>query len=510
MLRIQARSGATIGEKLIAIDYKFTDAYGQPLFSPYWAALRASQGVLDTTLTLPFVSRTFKLIYRIVTPDTIYQSEIPDLAIGHVIGVAGQSNAEGWSPPPYPMPIGDVRVLRGERYWEYGSNPSGRRWNGPWVYMANKFRELVPDGLPIGIVNTAEGGTSLVAWSANGDWKRTASLPDDKATIYGNALRMFRCAGGNMEAICWIQGEADVVSTSVDEYREAFKQLVLNFESDLQRTQRFYHLQISGQVGNLMEWRPLGWGWIREAQRELFGSKLVGSAVGYPLSFDGIHYEVTTTAAVGHRFAAALATEQYGVENPLYPPITVDSVLLVDIDTDRAELGKKILVKCVQGAKPAGLIEGQSYRGFELMHGERRYGTTEVIASAHEFLSGWIEVRLRHSVITDSGWSVSYGIRGDVQEANVFDTCKASILPNNLVAFLDVPAIPGVEPKKPGPVLEVREVAPGGECQYRWFDLLGNEVGAGQKADGLPAGTYLFVKICGGEITTSKRILLPR
>lgn len=290
LLRVQALSGAAHGDRLLAIDYRFVDAYNRTLFSPYWAALRARNGVLDTTLNIPFIPQTFKLLYRIVSPDSIYTSEIQDLAIGHVIGVAGQSNAEGWSPPPYPDPIGDVRVLRNKKYWEYGANPSGKRWNGPWVYMANKFRELVPDGLPIGIVNTAKGGTGLVStWTQAGTWKRNATKHDDPNTAYGNAIRMFMAAGGNMEAICWIQGEADVVYTSLDEYRDGFKQLVHDLEEDLDRDLNFYHWQISGQRDNAGEWRPLGWGWIREAQRELYDSKLVGSAVAYPLSIDGIH-----------------------------------------------------------------------------------------------------------------------------------------------------------------------------------------------------------------------------
>ncbi|HET6511706.1 MAG TPA: sialate O-acetylesterase, partial [Candidatus Kapabacteria bacterium] len=202
LLRVQAHSGASLSDRLIAIDYRFVDAYNRTLFSPYWSALRAVNGALDTTLKIPFIRQTFKLLYRIVTPDSIYIGELQDLAIGHVIGVAGQSNAEGWSPPPYPDPIGDVRVLRNTKYWEYGSNPSGKRWNGPWVYMANKFRELVPDGLPIGIVNTAKGGTGLVStWTSAGTWKRNDAKHDDPNTVYGNAIRMFRAAGGNMEAI---------------------------------------------------------------------------------------------------------------------------------------------------------------------------------------------------------------------------------------------------------------------------------------------------------------------
>jgi hypothetical protein len=517
-LRVIAQTGVRAGDRVVALDYRFVDAYSRPLFSSFWSPLRAKNGLLDTTLRIPFLKQTFKLLYRLVTSDSIYEGEIPDLAIGHVIGVAGQSNAEGWSPPPFPDPIGDVRVLRGTEFWEYGSNPSGKRWNGPWVYMANKFRELVPDGLPIGIVNTAKGGTGLVTnWSQAGLWKRNDARHDDPNTIYGNAIRMFRGAGGNMEAICWIQGEADVAYTSLEQYQKGFEQLVRNMEEDLARKLNFYHLQISGQIDNGAEWRPLGFGWIREAQRKLYGSKLVGSAVAYPLSFDGIHYENSTTQAVGHRFAAAIASDRYGVESQLYPPVVADTAIIVDIDTDRSELGKKILLRCLQGSSVAGLLTDRTYRGFELRNENIRFDTARTVARTHPYAPGWIEITLKDSTIFDTaGWYLSYAIRADVHNANVLDTCTASNLPNALVAFLDIPVGAGKEPPQPEPQLgfDQTEDLPEG-CLYRWFDLLGKEVDFGignpeEMSSVLAPGPYLFVKTCGHQVSCGKWLVLPR
>lgn len=512
MLRIIAHSGDLITSKVLALDYRITDAYNQPVYSPYWSRLRAHDGLLDTTLVLSFYPRGFNLVYRIVTPDSIYNGIVSDLAMGHLFGIAGQSNAEGWSPPPFADLIGDVRIMRGPRYWEYGANR--KRWNSPWIFMANKFRALVPDGLPIGLVNTAAGGTSLVAWSQAGDWKRNPAMPDDPRTIYGKAIRMLRAAGGNMEALFWIQGEADVVSASDSEYRAAFTELTQNFERDLGHRPAFYHSQISGQTGNPGLWRPLGWGLIREAQRDLAPSKLVATAVAYPLSFDAIHYENITMEAIGHRFAAALAHEGYQIRSQLYPPLTVDKALIVDIDSERPELGKRFLLSCIQGAEPAGFAPGRPFRKFELRNGDERFDTSRVSARAHTFAPGWIEVWLRDSTIMDtSGWYVSYAIRADVDGADAVDTCSASVLPNALVAFLDVPVTAGREPERPKPLSADAQRA-AEECTYRWFTLLGAElpvsIAEPAAGRGLPPGIYLSVKTCGREVSSGKLVVLPR
>jgi hypothetical protein len=512
LLRLLATSGTTVASTVLALDYRFTDSYNRAIYLPYWSGLRARNGEIDTTLRLPYFAKTFTLHYRLVTPDSIYGGEIPDLAMGHVFGVAGQSNAEGWSPPPYEPPIGDTRILRGSKFWEYGANQ--KRWNSPWVYMANKFRTLVPDGLPIGIVNTAVGGSSLVAWSQVGDWKRSASNPRDPLTIYGRALRMLRNAGGNMEALFWIQGESDVVSTSDSEYKAAFKELTINLESDLKHSLNFYHSQISGQIDNPGDWRPLAWGAIRNAQRDLSPSKLVATAVAYPISFDGIHYETVTMQTIGHRFAAAVADEQYGVRSVLYPPITIDQALIVDIDSERPELGKKFLLPCLQGEEPASLQMGRSFHRFELRNGEERFDTSRVFAKAHTYAAGWIEVGLKDSTILDTaGWYISYAVRADVNGADAVDTCTASSLPNALAAFLDVPVKVGSEPERPA---QLKAAPPTHipHCETRCFSLLGAEVLVSKRPVAstaeLPPGVYLWVTRCGHEVSSGKLVVLPR
>lgn len=475
LLRIVIRSGREAGDRVLAVDYKLATDKGEPILDPFWSALKATEGKIDTTIVVPFLSKSFTFHYKIVTPDSIYTGSSYHLRIGHIFAIAGQSNAQGWSPPPYPQPDGDVWVLRNFRYWEYGAIPSGLRWNGPWIYMANYFQKLVNDSLPIGIVNMAKGGTSLVAHSKEGNWQRNDASPEDVTTPYGHALRTFRSAGSNFEALFWIQGEADVVSTTCEEYREGFKELVENFETDLDHSPEFYHLQISGQKLNDGGPSHFAWAYIREAHRSLHKSTLVGSAISYPLSFDGIHYERITTEAVGHRFAAAHAWKHYKQPSPLFPPIEIDSALLVYEDTTEPELGMKVVIRCRQGDNNARFLPGQPFYGFELKQGIRRYDTTQVVARVHPKLPGWIEVRIMNQVIHDTdGWSVSYAIRGDPGRANAMDTCTASVLPNALVAFMDEPIVVGEEVTVP--VADVRQRQPGRNCTYTLFDISGKTI----------------------------------
>lgn len=450
-LRITVDRGPANNDRVISVDYQILNDRGEPLPTFEWSALRSRDGSIDTAIEIPILRSGVRFQYRIVTPARLYEGTVPNLYVGHVIGIAGQSNAEGWSPPPYPKAIGDLRMLRFAMTWEYGAGATGGKWNGPWIYMANKLRALLDDGLPIGIVNAAEGGTSLVAWSPYGSWKRSEGSPRDTRTVYGRALQLFRSAGGNMEAMFWIQGEADVVGTSDSDYVKAFAQLRRNFEIDLNRSQSFYHFQIGGQLDNPgFPDHPYTWGVIRNAQRHLDSSILVGTAVGYPVSFDGIHYENVTVHAVGERFAGALADKRYNIMNELYQPIEPDSAIVVNIDDSDTTKGKKIVLWCNRGDQSVSFISSARFHGFQLAFDSVHFDTGQTVARVNSNYPERIEITLKDSVLMDTtGWSLSYAILPDVQRANVLDTSTATVLPNALVAFMHLPVSPGTLPKPP-------------------------------------------------------------
>src|SRR5207249_7780957 len=73
---------------------------------------------LDTTILIP-VLRNFTLSFRSERDS----GSISNLCVGHIFGIAGQSNAQGWSPPPFVEPHGDIRMLRNDSAWQKGEDP---------------------------------------------------------------------------------------------------------------------------------------------------------------------------------------------------------------------------------------------------------------------------------------------------------------------------------------------------------------------------------------------------
>ena len=120
---------------------------------------------------------------------------IENLSVGHIFAIAGQSNAQGWSPPPFINPHGDIRMLRGDSAWQAGEDPTGGMYASPWIEFSYKLQELLNDSLPIGLVNAAIGGTGLVNKTGNGWWQRNDALHTDTSTVYGNAIIFFLNAG---------------------------------------------------------------------------------------------------------------------------------------------------------------------------------------------------------------------------------------------------------------------------------------------------------------------------
>jgi hypothetical protein len=278
---------------------------------------------LDTIVALPIGRVTYSLYWSADSAGSTVRGVIHGLTPGHIIGIAGQSNAQGYTWPMIEPARGDIRMLRNNDNWEHAAEPTGNVAGGPWIVMANRLYEQLGDSLPIGIVNTAIGGTGLTVSTSSGQWTRTEANHFD-SSIYGSALRRFRHAGSLFEAITWIQGEADgSFLPNPTTYRKAFATLKDEIVEDLGHATLFFHLQISGSsvpnawVGYLSQ--------VREALRELPGSTLVGTAIGRSLEPDNIHYSVTTVHAVGNMFADAILATRFGKSSPMYPPLQPDA-----------------------------------------------------------------------------------------------------------------------------------------------------------------------------------------
>jgi len=418
------------------IGLKITDSVGSNIPSLSLLEFSFHNNTLDTFFTFPQLSK-FTIVWHILDGE-IDSGKIDNLCVGHVFGIAGQSNAQGWSPPPFVTPQGNIRMLRNDSAWEAGEDPTGGMYASPWIQFANRLQGLLNDSLPIGIVNAAIGGTGLVTKTSAGWWQRNEALHDDIASVYGNALRKFLAAGAKFEALFWIQGESDCVGVTKNDYSTAFRQLINNFEEDLGVPIQVFHFQIGGQIGNPDK---IDWGIIREAQRNLPLSTLVGTAVGNVIGWDGIHYSANTEIMVGDRFAGAIAKEIYSIPNNFYPPILPNNSAALE-PCSFPYKGFKIVFGTTRASLPTELKVVDTLRGFQIRVNSLLLDTSRIFAKVESSNKSIIDIFLRDSsLMPNDDLQLSYALTGDVSNVNVTDNDSSTSVPNYLPAFIDIPVL---------------------------------------------------------------------
>ncbi|HEX5315894.1 MAG TPA: sialate O-acetylesterase, partial [Candidatus Kapabacteria bacterium] len=336
-----------------------------------WAQINIHNGIVDTLLTIPKSLRDYSIYWRTGLGPTDTGGIIARLTPGHIIGIAGQSNAVGHVWPDsgkfVAVPQGDIRMLINNSSWQQAGEPTDGEGQGPWIEMANELYAKIGDTLPIGIVNRAVDGTGLTLSIGSGRWLKNS--PDTNDKMYPNAVDRFRHAGSELECLTWIQGEADGQGGGVlwnpAAYHTQFGNLIRNFESDLADTFPVFHLQISGFSGNANSTGayPI----VREAQRVLPPSTIVGTAIGRPLWDSAFHYTVATYQAVGQMFAGAVLKELYGINAPMYPPLMPDTVATLDSITDGSIKGKYCFsIGWTRAGKPVTLTSLSAFQYFAI------------------------------------------------------------------------------------------------------------------------------------------------
>ena len=369
-----------------------------------WKTANVIGGSFDTVIRVHRTLHSYVLYWNADSAGDTTAGSIANLCPGHIVGIAGQSNAQGWTFEMVHDPTGMSRVLRDTLAWQPAREPTGNVAGGPWIVMSDVLYQMIGDSLPIGIVNVAIGGTGLTQDGPSGRWIRIPSNPLD--SIYGAAVRRFRAAGSELECLCWIQGEADAGLLLIPAfYQNQFDTLIHEFWSDLQDSFPVYHLQVGGWSYTKTPFFPQ----VHEAQRHLTPSKLVGTAVGRTVEGDGVHYNVPTLWAVGRMFAGAILREQYGIASAMYPPLLPDTSAYLDSILDGSipgrycfslgwsRDGRRVPLSSVQDAQYFGLTKD----GVGNDTGEAWF---RIAPDSTRVLIG-----LRHDSITlDHDWRITY------------------------------------------------------------------------------------------------------
>jgi hypothetical protein len=251
------------------------------------------------------------------------------LGVGDLWIVAGQSNASGTGHGAADDgPELGVHVLANNERWRLAAHPLNEpagtdhpnRDNGAVTSPALRFaktlrREL---GYPIGLVQTAKGGSALVEWHVE---------EDPQAKLWHNMVHCVRLAGGRARGMLWYQGCSDHRPGCCENYADRFARFIA-------RTRETFG-PLALVTAQLNRWTDvehppevhLGWSLVREAQRQVtrLGDAVVVAAMNTPLS-DGIHSSASGNVILGERLARAALGAFYGKGIPWQSPNVRDAV----------------------------------------------------------------------------------------------------------------------------------------------------------------------------------------
>lgn len=216
--------------------------------------------------------------------------------------LAGQSNMVGRARMEREeAPDPRVHLLRREGGWALARHPLHEsRAPGYGHGLGLSFaKEMVRrTGVPIGLIPTAVGGTSLAQWDP-------AGKPEGRRSLYGALLSRCRVAGGRVAGILWYQGESDAGNEDdSSSYGERFARFVRELRADLGQPELpFFFAQLSRYaIGG----RTAGpWNQVQEAQRAA-ESRIphTGLIATVDLELDDpIHLDQDSLSRVGVRFA---------------------------------------------------------------------------------------------------------------------------------------------------------------------------------------------------------------
>ncbi len=403
-----------------------------------WSSVTVRNDTVDTLITVPKSLRNYSIYWRTGLAANDTGGMISGLTPGHIIGIAGQSNAQGFTWEMIVPAEGDIRMLpRNDSTWVPAHEPTGGAGGGPWIVMANELYQRIGDTLPIGIVNAAIGSTALTTTSLSEPiWRRNPNNPED-TSLYGKALRLFRSAGSELECLGWIQGEGDAgYMPNPNIYRVAFANLMEGFHEDLTDTFPIFHLQIGGDNGAATD----NWPAVREAERILPPSILVGTALGRSVD-DGLHYSPPTMTAVGQMFAGALLKERYGISTPMYPPLMPDSNAVLDSITDGSIVGHYCFsVRWFRNNLPTQIALLNPVQYFALQKDGSMMDTSQVWARISPSDPTRILIGLRNDSITlNHDWRVTYDATSESDRAPLATVDPASGDTIFATAFYELP-----------------------------------------------------------------------
>lgn len=263
---------------------------------------------IETCLT---VNKNHNWCEWAVRGDIIYHIGVGDLYV-----IAGQSNSCGYGKDTVydPSELG-VHILKNDGKWHLAAHPLQDCTNGydaknrddgsvgHSLYLSfakNVKREV---GYPIGLIQTAKGGTSIQEWS-----------PDAEDSLFENMIARIQKAGGRISGIVWYQGGADTTMERCRQYQTNLLRLITAARETLKCVSLpFFIFQISKVLDPASDWDDECYAIVREAQRRLGREKNVYSLpTGDCVLSDFAHISAKSNICLGERLAKSVLAHVYG------------------------------------------------------------------------------------------------------------------------------------------------------------------------------------------------------
>ena len=262
-----------------------------------------------------------------------------DVYVGDLWILAGQSNMEGVGDlidvePPSPF----VHSYQSREQWAIAEEPLHWLDESPYLVHHQLLygRDAVPSELqprdplrnkgaglgisfgkelysltnvPIGLIPSAHGGTSMEQWNPQ-------LRNEGGGSLYGATLQRFQHVGSSVAGILWYQGESEANPELIVEYPERLTALVDAFRADFGPPDLpFYYVQI-GRVINAESlgwiWNRDGWNGIRERQRIWSATRphtVMVASIDLELD-DLIHIGTQGLKRLGKRLARAVVDQR--------------------------------------------------------------------------------------------------------------------------------------------------------------------------------------------------------
>ena len=239
------------------------------------------------------------------------------LGVGDLWVIAGQSNSAGYGRGPYhDAPELGIHLFRNSETWALATHPmndstdtkhpcnreGSNSAHSPYLHFARLLKQEL--GYPIGLVQTALGGSPLAAWNP---------VENPAAVLYQNMLHCIALVGGRVRGVIWYQGESDIGNEqTATSYARRFTDAVGAWRAALHQPDLpVITVQLNRVYGAADETAHRNWSRVQESQRQV-ARKLAGVTVvpsfDLPLS-DPIHISPAGNLLLADRLArSALAT----------------------------------------------------------------------------------------------------------------------------------------------------------------------------------------------------------